>query len=389
MSTFEATFVTDLGWGLSIAFPAAPRLTDATLMQYMVNLTASWDGTAFTKAWPIFLTQRAWRKSETGEISLEASSTFSGEIDPHAQNPRIPYVSAKFPDESEIFNDSDVSRTMKFARDNGWPLHLSCASTFDGTNAITVTYSTGLEDCEDKTLWLWTKFVSLMTVDGLIGFPALARNDITWKRHCFIGDHYLHIMLKEQNVWTTEEDGRPCFYFYGPEALLKLRAETADVADRILTMCYDRPPNVTDEHHGKHWALVASLSEGPIDPKFLAQLREHKTIEEATVLSRETFMQGLVAEPYRIGTGKFGAQFKPEKPYSATIAIEKGVHNEYGTAIFFEQSTRRCLITRRIILSEKETEEDSFWQVMKDWAQFEPRLARPRVASGQLFYPSA
>jgi hypothetical protein len=47
MSTFEATFVVDLNWGLSIAFPAAPRLTDATLMQYMVNITASWDGSAF------------------------------------------------------------------------------------------------------------------------------------------------------------------------------------------------------------------------------------------------------------------------------------------------------------------------------------------------------
>jgi hypothetical protein len=35
-------------------------------------------------------------------------------------------------------------------------------------------------------------------------------------------------------------------------------------------------------------------------------------------------MDGLVAEPYRIGTGKFCAQFKPSKPYSATIAIEKG-----------------------------------------------------------------
>jgi hypothetical protein len=196
-------------------------------------------------------------------------------------------------------------------------------------------------------------------------------------------------MLREQNVPTTEDDGPPCFFYYGPKTLLQLRAESADIAGRMLTMCYDRPPEVSDPLRGKHWALVASLFGGPIDPKFLAQLREHKTIEEATVFNRETFMQGLAAQPYRIGTGKFVAQFKPDKPYSATIAIEKGVHNEYGTAIFFEQSTRRCLVTRRIILGENETEENAFWQVMKDWAQFEPRLARPRVASGQLFYPSA
>jgi hypothetical protein len=54
MSEFEATFVIDLPYGLSIAFPAAQNLTDATLMQYMCNLTASWDGTTWSKPWNIF-----------------------------------------------------------------------------------------------------------------------------------------------------------------------------------------------------------------------------------------------------------------------------------------------------------------------------------------------
>jgi hypothetical protein len=107
------------------------------------------------------------------------------------------------------------------------------------------------------------------------------------------------------------------------------------------------------------------------------------------VKSQEIFMESLASEPYRIGTGKFAAQFKPGKPYSATIAIEKGIHDDYGTAILFEQANRRCLITRRTILEEGQTEEDTFWQVMKDWAQFEPRLARPRKEAGQIFYPSA
>jgi hypothetical protein len=196
MTDFEATFVTDLSFGLSVAFPAAPRLSDATLMQYMVNLTASWDEAAWSKVWPIFLTQQAWRKSETGEIYLEPSLEFSGTTDPHALNPRIPFNSAKFPDESEIFSDSDVSRTLKFARDNGWPGFLSCASTFDGTNSITVTYETSLLDVEDRISWYWSKFVSLLNEDGMIGFPAVARNEITWKRHCRIGDHCIHIMLR-------------------------------------------------------------------------------------------------------------------------------------------------------------------------------------------------
>jgi hypothetical protein len=385
MSDYEATYATDLSFGLSVAFPAAPRLTDATLMQYMVNLTASWDGTAFSKAWPIFLTQQSWRKSETGEIYLEASLEFAGTVNPHAPNPRIPFNSARFPDESEIFSDSDTSRTLKFARDNGWPLHLSCASSFDETNSLTVTYETTLTDCEDKIHWYWSKFVSLLTSDGMIGFPAVARTGITWSRHCFIGDHCIHIMLKEIGVSTPEEDGPPCFLIFAPRATLKLRAETVEVANRMLTMCYDKEPEIVQEFHGKSWALIASIFGGEVNPRHLVQLRQKPSLEEVTAWNRDTFLHGLASDPYRVGTGKFAAQFKPDKPYSATIAIEKGVHDDHGTAILFEQANRRCLVTRRIL---KGSDEDTFWEVMKDWAQLQPRLAKPRVNPGHLFYPS-
>jgi hypothetical protein len=90
-------------------------------------------------------------------------------------------------------------------------------------------------------------------------------------------------------------------------------------------------------------------------------------------------MHGLSSAPYRIGLGKFAAQFKPKKPYSATIAIEKGVHDDHGTAILFEQDNRRCLITRRLYGA---TDEVAFWEVMKDWAQFQPRFAKPRTNPG-------
>jgi hypothetical protein len=105
----------------------------------------------------------------------------------------------------------------------------------------------------------------------------------------------------------------------------------------------------------------------------------------ASEWNKELFIHGLASAPYRVGTGKFAAQFKPDKPYSATIAIERGIHYGHGTAVFFEQSNRRCLITRRLYgLSD----EEAFWEVMKDWAQFQPRLAKPRVDPGLLYYPS-
>jgi hypothetical protein len=74
----------------------------------------------------------------------------------------------------------------------------------------------------------------------------------------------------------------------------------------------------------------------------------------------------------------------PDQPYAATIAIEKGLHDEHGTAIYFEQGPRRCLLTRRVYGI---SDEDTFWYVMKDWAQFQPRSSKPRTEPGYLFYP--
>jgi hypothetical protein len=385
MDKWPATFVTDLHNGLSVAFPAVQRLPDAVLMQMFVNLTAPWDGKSFGTPWQMYLSQQPWRKSEIGEIYLQASSEFPAGIDPHAFNPRIPYNSAKSPDSSEIMSDSDVSRTLKFARDNGWPLLLSCASSFDGSNSITVTYETTLMDCEDKIPWYWSKFVSLMIEDNLVGLPAAARSSIFWTRSCYIEDHKIHIYLKEAGASTPEDDGPPCYLLYTPRASLQLRCESGEAASRIVTMCYGQEPELVEKHHGKEWALVASIFSGTIDPKHLVQLERPMDLEVATAWNKEIFIDGLASTPYRVGTGKFAAQFKPGKPYSATMAIEKGVHNDHGTAIFFEQANRRCLITRRIY---NLSDEDTFWEVMKDWAQFQPKLAKPRVDPGLLYYPA-
>jgi hypothetical protein len=153
----------------------------------------------------------------------------------------------------------------------------------------------------------------------------------------------------------------------------------------MLTMCYNQEPEVATEHHGKFWGLIGTINGGEIPKKHFVQLEQQMSLEIGTAWNRDTFMEGLATEPYRIGVGKFSAQFKPDKPYSATIAIEKGVHGDHGTAILFEQANRRCLITRRIY---DLSDEDTFWLVMKDWAQFEPRAAKPRVGAGQIYYPS-
>jgi hypothetical protein len=117
-------------------------------MQMFVNLSAPWDGKSYGSPWQTYLVQQTWRKTETGEIYLQASSEFPPDVDPHAFNPRIPTNAAKS-DSSRIMSDKEISRTLKFARDNGWPLLLSCVSSLDGMNSITVTYETAIAECDD------------------------------------------------------------------------------------------------------------------------------------------------------------------------------------------------------------------------------------------------
>jgi hypothetical protein len=107
-------------------------------------------------------------------------------------------------------------------------------------------------------------------------------------------------------------------------------------------------------------------------------------LEKVASWNKETFIAGLATQPYGTGLGKFTAKFRPNEPYSARIAIEKGTHDEHGAAIYFEQGARRCLLTRRAYGI---SDDDALWYVMKDWAQFQPRLSKPRQEPGLLYYP--
>jgi hypothetical protein len=194
-------------------------------MQLVVSLTAPWDGHEYGSPWHVYVVQQQWRKSETGEILLQALPRYPADVSPEAYNPRVPFNAAQERDFSEIKSAQEISRTLKFARDNGWPMLLSCASSLDGLNSITVTYETALTDCEDTIAWYLTKFNELMALDGLVGLPAAARLGITWKRTWQVEDFKVHIFITEIGVPTTEDEGSPCFIFYGPKASLKLRCE--------------------------------------------------------------------------------------------------------------------------------------------------------------------
>jgi hypothetical protein len=313
--------------------------------------------------------------------------SYPADIDAKAYNPRVPSISAQARDFSEIKDRQEISRILKFGRDNNWPLLLSCVSSLDGTNSATVTYETSLTDCEDSIPWFLSKFSALLTEDGLIGLPVVARLNVTWERTWRVEDFKIHVFITELGVSTPEQDGPPCMIFYAPRATLKLRCESFDVAYRALTMFYNREPVMPEEnkHHTKEWALIASIDGGVIADQHRVQPVGKHDLEEVATWNEEIFVAGLATQPYGPGLGKFTAKFKPDEPYSATIAIEKGTHEERGTAIYIEQGSRRCLLTRRIYGI---SGEDTFWYTMKDWAEFQPRRSKPRTNPGQLFYPA-
>jgi hypothetical protein len=100
---------------------------------------------------------------------------------------------------------------------------------------------------------------------------------------------------------------------------------------------------------------------------------------------KEVFDASLVTQPYMNGLGKFMAKFQPDQPCSATIDIERGCHLDHGTAIFFEQGTRRCALCDTLFGL---TDDEALWFTMYKWAEFQPWKCRPRQDPGLLYYPA-
>jgi hypothetical protein len=67
------------------------------------------------------------------------------------------------------------------------------------------------------------------------------------------------------------------------------------------------------------------------------------------------------------------------------MAIQKGVHNDCGTAILFTQDERRRLLLDTL---HGKTVEETMWHMMSEWARFQPRATHPKSDFGQLYYPA-
>jgi hypothetical protein len=116
LESWPAVYAFDLADGLEIAFGAVDRLSDATIMQDAVNLTSPWNGSEYGKPWQIYLNVKPWRRSDTGEIMVEATPTYPDDGQPLDLKPRIPMSAAQSRNFSATVRDKDISRTCVHTR---------------------------------------------------------------------------------------------------------------------------------------------------------------------------------------------------------------------------------------------------------------------------------
>jgi hypothetical protein len=360
-----------------ISFGAEEQVSDFALMQYLINITSAWDGKAYGQPWRILLSAQPWRHPDTGEILLSASFEYPQDTDPHLKNPRIPMNAAQPRTSITATRPKEIGRLLKFGRDSDWPLYISLASTLDGTNFAT-------------TMWFLSQFATLSAADGLIGLPVGSRQNIPWIVSLRKESNSIRVTLHEKTpagefVSTPEEDGIPCFLLYGPRATIKMRCEYVDVANRYLTMMYGEMPEVSEMLHTQEWSLIAALNGGEIPAKHRVIRNPDVSVANSSVWNKEIFDAGLRTQTYDKGMDRFVRKFDPSQPVSAVIAIEPGCHFDHGTAIYFQQDKRRCLLLDTLYgLSDDE----AFWYTPQSWAKLQPRLVLPRSEPGKLYFPA-
>jgi hypothetical protein len=136
---------------------------------------------------------------------------------------------------------------------------------------------------------------------------------------------------------------------------------------------------------GKHGGeIVAALNWGEI-PAEHRVVRDQSVASQPTAWNQRIYDAGLKVQNYEKGFERFVPKFDPDEEVNATLAIVKGVHHEHGTAVYFTQKTRRCLL---LDTTHGLSEEEALWYTLLSWAKFQPPLKRPRTDPGRLFYPA-
>jgi hypothetical protein len=94
---------------------------------------------------------------------------------------------------------------------------------------------------------------------------------------------------------------------------------------------------------------------------------------------------GFKAQNYDKGFDRFVRNFKPAAEMQATVSIVKGFHAGHGTAVYYTQGKRRCIL---LDTTYGLSDDEALWLTLTSWASFQPHRFQPRQTPGPLDYPA-
>jgi hypothetical protein len=82
-------------------------------------------------------------------------------------------------------------------------LRITIASSIDGLNSASATYTVSWEGCDASTEWFWNKFAEAATLDNFGPLPVSSREQFGWMAAVRKENNSIRVILYEKNALGT------------------------------------------------------------------------------------------------------------------------------------------------------------------------------------------
>jgi hypothetical protein len=135
----------------------------------------------------------------------------------------------------------------------------------------------------------------------------------------------------------------PPFLLFGVKAEIRIQTPSLQSLLDWMSALYPQGFAITEKLATNEWAFIGAFSGGSIPESHRLELADpNKAAPEAW--NTAVLEAGLSTQNYDKGFDRFIRKFNPDGQMSATMAIQEGAHNDWGTTILFLQGDRRCLL---------------------------------------------
>jgi hypothetical protein len=182
---------------------------------------------------------------------------------------------------------------------------------------------------------------------------------------------------------------------FGSVRLLNLRKHTAGLSGpldgfAVIILDLNGPSmSIIERISRNEWAVTGSLGREGENPK----ITEIHGIASAPRKRQKELAINVQIRAYAIQKQSFdkgfdGSYFNPQQVVTATVWVEKGLHGEYGWAVFMRQGNHRCTLTGCLCnRPEEEASEDAAWKPLTAWSNMKPVPNMPKTHEEGLFLP--